>query len=545
MRLFVVPACAVLVFAGLALGQVDAARIEPLNRTRDAARSLVDALATADDATREKAARDLADFSGRTDLGADVAAWQAWLTEADTMSERAWQTSIATAQAQRAQAAETAAAEAQARLIASLRRLHLITPAAERATLLAELLDDPMACVQELGFELVQRELSAAADLGPQVGQSAVRLLSSDNPKTRSRAAALVRQLAPDGAGSAVIAALALETDEAVAEDLLLALQRYHGPECVDGVLAWASRPSNARERSLETLWDLTRAGHLRGDDQRARALAIARGIPVAERTPASIYLLDFLGSTEDAQVIAQSLLIGPTPVRQAAAQTLVWYEDLQPALLQAAEEQPELFPYAAQTQLVHRPTPQGYRLLLGLKGWDTPQGRDQLSALARAMTSPEIDTLLYTTTDASLRQSLWEELVRPERMMAEQGVPEAETVIAAASWKLAQQALEDRRFDRAVTLLDRAPAAIDDVAGAAPVSALKCAAFIAFGRIDLAQSTDAPASAWLQGVALCVDEPHAMTAIAACEEKFGSVLTAEQRDALTALRTEAQKYQK
>lgn len=543
--MFVGPACAALVFAGLALGQMDAARNEAVPRTRDAARSLVDALAAADDTTRDKAARALADFSGRTNLGTDVAAWQAWLSEADAMSDREWQASIAAAQAQRAQAAETAVAETQTRLIATLRRLHLITPASERATLLAELLDDSMSCVQELGFELVQRELSAAADLGPQVGQSAVRLLSSDNPKARSRAAALVRQLVPDGAGSAVIATLGVETDEAVAEDLLLALQRYQGPECVDGVLAWASHPSKARERALETLWDLTRAGHLRGDEQRTRALAIARGIPVAERTPASIYLLDFLGSTQDAQAIAQSLLIGPAQVRQAAAQTLVWYEDLQPALLLAAEDQPELFPYAAQTQLVHRPTPQGYRLLLGLKGWDTPQGRDQLSALARAMTSPELDTLLYTTTDASLRQSLWEELVRPERIMAEQGVPEAETVIAAATWKLAQQALEDRRFDRAVTLLDRAPAAINDVAGVGPVTALKCATFIAFGRIDLAQATDAPASAWLQGVTLCIEEPHALTAIAACEEKFGSVLTAEQRDALTALRTEARKHQK
>lgn len=545
MRVFVLPVWAALACAALAFGQPDAARSEPLPRTRDAAKLLVDALATAEEGARDRAAQHLADFSGRTDLGTDVAAWQAWLAEADAMTERAWQASIATAQAARAQAAESAAAEAQARLIASLRRLHLITPAAERATLLAELLDDPMACVQELGFELVQRELSAAADLGPQVGQSAVQLLASNNPKTRSRAAALVRQLAPEGAGGAVITALGRETDEAVAEDLLLALQRYQGPECVDGVLTWASSTSNARERALETLWDLTRAGHLRGDQQRARALAIARGIPVAERTPASIYLLDFLGSAEDAQAIAQSLLIGPTPVRQAAAQTLVWYEDLQPALLQAAEEQTELFPYAAQTQLVHRPTPHGYRLLLGLKGWDTPQGRDQLSALARAMTSPEIDTLLYTTTDPSLRQSLLEELVRPERMMTEQGVPEAETVIAAASWKLAQEALEDRRFDRAVTLLDRAPATIDNVAGAGPVSALRCAALIAFGRVDLAQATDAPASAWLQGVALCIEEPQALAAIAACEEKFGSVLTAEQRDALSALRAEAQKHQK
>ncbi len=437
----------------------------------------------------------------------------------------------------RLNAATKLLADSQARLITALRRLHLATPPAQRSDLLVELLKDDAPDIRDLGFELVQRELSADAAVGADVGRAAIELLASPSPQTRGRAAALVRQLAPETAADPLVAALSRETDPTVAESLLLAIQRYPSEDRIGPVLAWVERDGPARPRAFETLWELTRAGYLRDDLLRQRSLLAARSLPVSARTPASIYLLDFLGDDNDARDIAQSLNMGPVPVRQAAAQVLVWYGDLQPALLDAASTQAELFPFAAQAQLVHRPTPDGFRLLLKLPGCNTPEGRDSLGEVAQALSSQEIASLLPECSDPALQLSMTEELVRPERQMAERGNADAEHAIASAAWDLAQRAAHDRRFDRVVALIDQAPGAINDIAGPSQVAAMKVSALVAFGRIDLARQVETTPDAWLDAIAWCIDQPHALAAIGACEEQYGSVLSPDQKAMLEAFR--------
>ena len=186
--------------------------------------------------------------TGRLDLPRDHALLEAWWRSQDEAGELQWQRTLSSHLARRVAREQADAAILTGRLIDSVRRLHLLTPADKRPALLVELMKDAQPAVRDLGFELAARELANNGSIDASVGAAAVELLASPDAFARGQAALLVRQIAPPNAAEAVSAALTRETEASVASDLLLAATRWPTPASISAVLSWLARGEGVRQ---------------------------------------------------------------------------------------------------------------------------------------------------------------------------------------------------------------------------------------------------------------------------------------------------------
>jgi hypothetical protein len=505
-------------------------------RTRSSCEVLIDALRAApDDAASRVLASALADLSGREDLGTSTDAWSAWLDTVRGTDETTWLRALADAHAARGRHARTRAENAESRLASTTRRLHLALDGAARSDLLAELLRDENPVLQDLAFELVERELAANARLSPRVGEAAVNALSSESASVRARAASLTRQMSPQGAPGAVADALVNETDARAAASLLLAAQRFALPEDVAPALRWSREPGPARAEAFATLWVLTRAGEVPHAEDRAAVLASARSVPDAERTPAVIYLLSFLGDDDDAASLRSMLWADAPELRLASGQSLVFDDRFTQDLLDAASRYSDLFRYACLSQMVHRPSIAGFRRLLDLPRPPSGDWRSPLMSVAQGLAAPELLELAEEVEDTPLRNSLLEELASPTRAMTSDPDDATLSAIARGSWLHARRLFRDGQYAQVANVLENAPG-MSNVVGEDEYATLHVAALVAFGRSDLAEQSRATLDAWTAALEMVHDAPRLREGIEALQHRFGSELTAQQRQRLEAL---------
>ena len=510
-------------------------------RTRDAARLLIrsadDAQDEGDDSTRRAAFAALARIAARDDLVDDDAAWAAWLERADALSESQWRLILLDATARRADTLQSDRQRTVTRLAETFRKLHLATPADGRSALLAAMLDDDIPEVRDLGFELVGRELSVTGTLRGPVGDASLRLLTSADPLVRSSAAVLVRQLGPDGAGAAVAAALARETDPRAASDLLLAAVRWPEAALTAPAVSWLESGGPAASAAAEACWSLYRAGEL-GIEGIDRALAAIRAIPVDRLNPAACSLLAMEGLDADRARLAPLLTSDSPALRTAAAESLVWHPEYKGDILAAATQDPDLFDVATRAVLVGTPTAEGFRAVRALPQPSPDVWRAGLLRLARALPAPDLWSVAQEEPDPALRSALLGRLTMDERVMSERSDPAQLAAIAAGVVALASLQLERREAAAALSTLDAAPFA-SEAGDAAAVASLRAAALVGLGRLDLAAPLDAPAAAWVHGLDLARDAPYAAEVVEEIERRFGDALTADQRAVLTRTRDE------
>ncbi len=284
-------------------------------------------------------------LTGRADLGANEQAWNQWAADAGELSDEQWRDDLLDQVIFRVTELEVQLQHSYRALADAFRRLYLVTPATERAALLAELLKSPEPGLRSLGFELSDRELAANAKLDPVVAQAAIALLEDGKALVRASAARLVNRLAPPEAAEVVTRALVAETEAVAAEPLLQAASRWPSASLVEPVLRWLGDPAtlDAACQAGVSLYD---AGLLVGDDARERVRALLTPIP--EDTRASrLILLAKVGTEADRNEIA-GLLESPTDrVRMAAADALARTDAGVPVLISAAAEHPEIAPDA------------------------------------------------------------------------------------------------------------------------------------------------------------------------------------------------------
>ncbi len=297
------------------------------------------------DATRAASFDALCLLTGRADFGTNQQAWKQWLADARELSDEQWRDDLLDQVIFRVTELEVRLQHSYRALADAFRRLYLVTPAPERAALLAELLKSPEPGLRSLGFELSDRELAANAKLDPVVAQAAIALLEDPDAQVRASAARLVNRLAPPEAAEVVTRALVAETEAAAAEPLLQAASRWPSASLVEPVLRWLGDPAtlDAACQAGVSLYD---AGLLVGDDARERVRALLTPIP-ADTRAARLILLAKVGTEADRNEIA-ALLESPTDrVRMAAADALARTDAGVPVLISAAAEHPDIAPDA------------------------------------------------------------------------------------------------------------------------------------------------------------------------------------------------------
>ncbi|MDX2132624.1 MAG: hypothetical protein SFY69_11290 [Planctomycetota bacterium] len=497
-------------------------------RTREAARLLVEHLGAERPATdRAAAAAALLRLSGLS--APPPGGWTSWLATAEEMADWEWRRQVTAAFVRRADALREQNARLREQLIESQRRLHALTPPAERGAFVAGLLDNPEGGARLLGLELAARELSGSGTLGPEVGTRVLALLRDPDPALRGGAARIVRQMAPDGAADAVTTALQRESDPDAAAPLLLAAARWPSAGMREAALSWMEREGPAREEAAEAVWQLYRAAELNPENQR-RALQAARSFPDDALEPAVLGILASLGGREDRARIAP-LLRGASPARRvAAARALVWYPEHLDAILEAAKADVELFDVASRSLVLHDATSAGYARLLALPRPAPDVAAVAWARLAGVLPAADLWAVSTQTEDPADRRRLLRELTSEGRRLSEWSDPAQREAICRGALALARMRIDDNTPDDAIAVLDPVPFEGPDRAEA---SALRCEALLALGRVEEATSLDVGVGAWLRGLAASLRKPHAALVVTAIEERFGEALTSEQRSAL------------
>ncbi|HYF15930.1 MAG TPA: hypothetical protein VD971_12750 [Phycisphaerales bacterium] len=463
-----------------------------------------------------------------------AAAWRAELDRANSITREAWDRLILSREAARARESR----RLEAAVVDAQRRLHLATPAAERGDLLASMLSSPIQPSRELAFELIDRELSAGTALAPCIGDAAIALLDDPRPSTRARAAALVRQFAPEPGRRRVAETLAREDDADAAAALLLASMRWPEAGTAGVALRWARSDSPARAAAFDALWELARGAHLADSSVLAEALEAARAVPESELTPTMVWFLASVGSDEDETRVAALLTSARPGLRAAAARVLAFDGRYAASIVDAARHHPDLYETAVTAMIADQPDADAFRTVWSM-GASAPETRAaQCLRLARVLPAPDLLAAAGIVDDPAVRAQILEELTAPERIMSESSDPIASAAISFGAWERSLQLLEERRPDLALAALDAAPS-LGAVVGEEAAAHQRCACLVALGRLELADAAGAAPEAWVRGAVLAASwgRAEAGQTIDAVERRFGSSLSVAQRERLGAAR--------
>lgn len=492
---------------------------------------------------RDAAMAALARLSGREDIGPDAAAWRAWFERSKAMSEAEWSRSIADAFATQAKRSRVDRNAVVSRVVDLYRKLHLSTQNKERSEFLAGILRDDIPEVRALGFELVGRELSAGLPQGGEIGEAAIGLLSHADTVTRTNAALLVNQLAPPGAEAPLLSALRTEQDPPATAAMLGALARYPTEHARPLIIERLGEDGELGAAAQAACLSLARAGVLRTSDRRA-VLEIMRSLKPGALAPAGCHLLAMLGDETDREFLIAPLNSDSAPLRQAAAFALSPDPEMTDAIISAAANDPDLYPHAARAILLHRPTASGYFDLRALKGATPEAEREGRLLIIPAIPATDVWSIARQVTDATEIDDLLNSLVKPARVMSESVSVAKARAMLAGGLRLARLRLDAGRADDCL-------AAIGAVADLLPpdttsdahveLLSMEVAALLLLDRAELAQSLDAPCSAWLDGLRRSLGKPHARALADLIATKFRGLMTLEESEEFTDLRQKAQ----
>lgn len=452
-------------------------------------------------------------MSGKDEFGSDAQEWSEWLAASDSLTELQWQSSLIESLSAQAEREKVKRREAVVELSDIYRRLHVATPAQDRSPLLISMLKSPLVEVRDLGFELIQREVSETGRLDERVGDAAVGLLLDSNPKVRGLAAVLIRQVAPPSAAGVIVTALDRESDPRAASDLLLAATRWPSRDSVAAVLKWVERESDAQDAAIEACLRFSKAGELSRVESQ-RVLRVIRTRSLATLTPAGVSLLIELGDKADRDATVP-LLAAPAPaVRTAAGESLLWYSEYQDPIIAAAQSRDDLMPIAARAVMVHTPDAARFRAVAALPATTSEARLNALLLLASIMPATQVlDVVMDPNVTDPLRSGLLATLTSPTRVMSEGVIPENLDAIKKGILLSAMDDLNRGDSVGALAMLDT-PVITEDSKESAEAGAIRLSALLGLGRISEAQRVgalnDYPAQAYLRGYELAKSSSYA-----------------------------------
>lgn len=477
----------------------------------------------------------LARLSGRDDLGDSLTAWQAWLDGCESMTDGQWRSMLVSSLARRADETEARRRSATDQLLDALRRLHLATPAEERASLLGSFLRSPQGEVRSLGVELVLRELANGTRLNGPTLEACFDLLARPEVATRRQAASLLARIAPPESNERIVAILRTESDPGVAASLLDAAARTPDRGLIGPVIRWLASATPTARAAVEAAWSLQRAALIPPGPDLDRVLHEARRLAGTQPAPGACFLLAAAGDDDDLLTVAGLLSSSDPAVRLAAAEALAPSEHLLDRVIAAARADPNLLETASRGIVLRGATSADF---LALSTFDSPSPdvrRRALARLTRAMPATEVMHAAERIDDPSLRELLLSALPAEGRILSEQSDPAQRRALATGLVDLARLRLERSQYAEALAAINALPG-IDAVADAGEVRSIRFSALVALNRLDLAQEQGASADAWLAALEEFLSLPHAAAIADRIGKSFEGRLSESQAERLKSL---------
>lgn len=457
---------------------------------------------------RDAAQAALVRLSGRADLPSPEKSWTQWLAEMAPLSERQWQAEVIKGIAGRNDTLRRDRQTMVSRLVESRRELWLLLrDAGERERFLAALLRDDLDDLKRLGIDLTRQSVASGERPGTEVAAAAIELLRSPRPAMRAEGAKLVNQLAPEGAGPAVVAALNTETDLRAAEALLAALRRWPSRDAEAAILHWLDRGGSSTAFAADACLAMERNGLLTDEATRARVLGALREADPRDLQTPGLRLLTLLGEADDLARVG-ALLTGTSDaaLRAAAADAVASDPRFTEALIRGAAQDPAMLGAAVRNLSANKPTIEGLRALLPAVPPATPPALLALGQLAIAV--PLSDVLAFgsdETLDPRHREAALGTIApRP----LPEGPEEARAAFARGLLMLAELRLRLLRPDAALAATDAADqiegAPIDDQ----ELADLRSTALLLAGRFDEVGRLSGSSASWMHAMELAIDEP-------------------------------------
>jgi hypothetical protein len=489
------------------------------------------------EATRAAALAALVRATGREEIGPAPGAWLEWIARAEAADASdglrpSWSVWVLRGLAERADRSAGRSRDLSIRLIDSQRRLYGATAPDQRPALLASMLRDDMPEVRGVGFELLERELVATPNPGPEVVASIMALLSNPSPAVRAQAAGFLSRIAPDGAGMAVAEALAVERDPVAAAALLTAVARWPLDAIGEPVLFWLEAGPSTRPVASEAALAMHRVGRWNAEEQRRIAEAMRRPA-VTELTPPGIRLIALIGTLEDSTRLAELLLGGSPLQRSTVADALAGRAEHLDAILHAAAQDPALIPAAARAVATHRPTLAGFRQIVRLPGGSDAVRRDALRAVGEVLSPGD---LLSAADEVGGDNAtiLWllEKALNGAQQAVAAGQEGAMALLRESAERLARRRLDLDRPAEAIAALD----VVQEQTPSSRLTTLRAVALIVLGRLDDAVALRVGADAWLDALERCVTLPHGPDVLAVVRRDFAPSMTPAQTGRLETL---------
>ncbi len=503
-------------------------------RTRPAVKILIESASRNDLLGAQTAAFEaLVQLSGHSEFGRDLAKWNSWSADIDIMDETRWQTELARGQATRATLAAQSEATIHARLIDTLRDLHVATPADKRDAFLSQLLSDNDPDIATLGFELVRRQMSEGAQIGPLATHAVLKLLRHDLDTVRASAAILVSQLAPADASPMLADALANETSPQVVSALLVAALAYADSIPPQILVHALSVPGPHQSAAVDLGYAMLRAGTVETPEVRQNLLLAARSQLIERNSSWSVcHVMGILGDNSDYISLVRLLQSSTRDAKLAAADALTGYSEFVDPILAAAAADPELFEIAARVSILHRTDLAGFKTLAALPAPDPETRRKSLFMLAGLC--PATDLLAASKSlnaEPVFMEGLLNSLTSENRILSQRSDPIQLKAIADGILQLARIRLDLNKPDAAIAATAALPEIEEVVGDLHGLNTVRLQAWLCLGRVDEATKLDVVFEDWLTALARCPLPDQAAEISSTLAARF--TLTAQQKEAL------------
>ncbi len=497
--------------------------------TQRAARVLVNHAAPFMPSEVSEAAFDsLIRMTGRADLGTDHDTWREWFDSVIDLEEPEWHRELLRGLRGHA---DTLNRDLDSAFLATTdiyKRHFRVVPFQDRDGLLAEMLRAGGA-LQQLGIELLYREIASNRQIGDAVGEAAIEILASHTTETRIEAARLLATLRPREAGTRLTRALEIETEPPAAKALLAACARWPRVAAVQPALRWLEFGSETRDEAAALLFALDAEGLLTSPADRRRVAAALRSAGPAKLTPDGLRLMVLTGNELDREAIASLIDDSDASTRGAAAAALAKRPEFAGRVINAATLDPTLYPAAVTAIASHRPTPQGYAMLRQIQPPTPVAANTGLLAVARSMTLPDLLEAAEThESDPEMRVAILSTVGTAAASPAER------ELINRTKLLLAETQLELEHPEPALASL--AQVVSSDDATTSRVTELRVTSLLWLNRIEEASALETGAETWLRAIDRFADEPHAPQIANATLARFEGVLQQEERERLSAI---------
>ncbi len=375
-------------------------------------------------------------------------------------------------------------------LLVLYRRLHIELEDSGRSSLIVDLFNDPRLAIRLLGFELVDRDLSSSTVLDPSVGESARVMLGDGHAVIRAKAASLVTRLVLPDAMLVLTESLRRETDPVAAEPMLIGVARWPSPEAAHLVLQWAHREDSPFGAVCNAAWSIEEAGLWNAQEQHPVLIERLRKADPALLNESGMKLIARIGDASDLQILVSLLLSENLNQQQWAANALVETPRAVELLVQAAEQNSELFLAAVDSLIRHRATPEGLRRLASLP---SPNKEVRLGALVRMGDALENDRLTEAVRLAGLDST--ESALLLNRLLNRNS--EITSRVAKGIILLAEIELENERPNRAFEAAVALDGIVLDNGDRTKIDTIKTVSLILVGKVNEAGAINRDPELW------------------------------------------------